>query len=271
MILIHNKTFDELKDELEESLKKLGINSSNGSIAKLFGNVINKFINDFYGVLTINHMMAFVTTATGEFLDSIGKLMNCERLEDEKDDDYRKRICNQVLTLTKANETAIRLTLLSYKGVADVKLKRYTNGPGSLTVIPVLDSTYREETLEPLKTIINDTVSFGEKVIIKPPKYKNVKIHISLHFSLSVSDVEKQSVAISVRDAVIKYINSLKIEESFLINELTERIMSVNDNIINYSIQHFSINNNDCLIINQGARWDEKFIVSPDKDAVIIM
>ena len=55
-----------------------------------------------------------------------------------------------------------------------------------------------------------------------------------------------------------------------MINELTQRIMQVDDGIINYSCDVFSINNQRCLYINQGCRWDEKFIISPDINAVVV-
>ena len=83
MILISNKDFNSLSETTIERLSMAGFTTTPGGIAKLFADILNKNISDFYETLTINHMQAFVTTATGEFLDAIGVLLNCERKTDE--------------------------------------------------------------------------------------------------------------------------------------------------------------------------------------------
>ena len=269
MILINEKDFETICRETDIKLNEYGFSTTPGSVAKLFADIINKNIADFYKTLSVNHMQSFVTTATGTYLDAIGTMLNCSRKVDESDDDYRKRICHQTLSLAKANGTSIRLAVLSIDGVEDVVIKKYSHGPGSLTIVPVT-SDISVNRISEVEEAISDVVSCGEKIIIKSPTYKYVKFNINLSVSSTVDDVDKQNIKTEVRQAIMKYINSLRIGEPIMINELTQRIMQVDDAIINYSCDVFSINNQRCLYINQGCRWDEKFIISPDTNAIVI-
>lgn len=267
MILINNKTFEELCIESDINLNELGFSTTPGSFSKLFTDIINKNISNFYETLSINHMQSFVTTASGYYLDNIGKMLNCDRVIDELDEDYRKRICHQTLSLSKANETSIRLAVLNCDGVDDVILRRYSHGPGSLTIVPVTKDSSISKIAE-VEEAVYDVVSCGEKVIVKAPIFRYVKIGVTLSLSLSIDDVVKQSIRNEVKIAISKYINSLKVGDVIIINELTQRIMDVDDRIINYSCDSFSINNQKCLFINQSCRWDEKFIISPDLNSI---
>lgn len=271
MILLHNKDFESLCEQTDYYLKTNGFSTTPGSIAKLFADIINKNTSEFYETLTVNHMQAFVTTAEGEFLDSIGILLNCERIENETDESYRKRITHQTLVLARANETSIRLAALTVEGVEDVVLKRYSHGPGSFTVVPVYANLGDTEIISDVNEVVLSVASYGEKIVVKPPSLKYVKLDISLTYSLNVNDTEKQSMAATVREEVVKYLNSLKVGESLIINELTQRIMQVDERIMNYSCNNFKINNQMCLFINQGSRWDEKFAVSPDSDSIKVL
>lgn len=270
MILINDKDFDSLQEQTIKAMEEVGFCTTPGAIAKLFADILNKNISDFYDVLTLNHIQSFVTTATGEFLDAIGILLNCTRLTSESDTDYRKRITHQCLSLANANETAIRLAALSVDGVEDVTMKRYSHGPGSFTIVPIITNN-DTNVLSLVKEKVLKTSSYGEKITIKTPDYKLVKMSVGLIYSTNTSDVEKQNIAVSVREQIIKYVNSLKTGESLIINELTQRIMQTDDNIINYSCNGFKINNENVLFINQGSRWDERFAVSPDENAITVV
>lgn len=271
MILINNKSYSELCKQVYDDFVENGFSTTPGSIAKLFADIINKNISGFYETLTTNHMQAFVTTATGDFLDAIGILLNCIRKTDETDENYKKRITSQCLTLARANETAIRLAVLSVKGVDDVVLKRYSHGPGSFTVVPIINNDNPSVLADIEAILLEDTASYGEKFTIKLPTAKLVKMVTNLIYSVSTTEVKKQNIAVKVREEIITYVNSLKTGQTLIINELTQRIMQVDDDIVNYSCTDFKINNQNCLYINQGARWDERFAVSPDTDAIIVV
>lgn len=270
MILIHNKSFEELSAATTGKLQEIGFDITPGSIAKLFSDIICKNTSDFYDKLTESHLLAFLTTSSGEFLDSIGLLLDCERLADESDADYKKRISYQTMYLTKANETAIRLAVLMLDEVEDVKMKRYSHGPGSFTIVPLSSNYTSDSILKTVEDVVMKECSCGERVIVKSPDFKFIKLDISLVTDPNVDDTIKQELAVSVRDNIQDYIDSIKIGETFIINKLTEVIMSTSSKIINYACNNFIINNEQCMLLNQGTRWDEKFVVSPDEDAVVV-
>lgn len=279
MELINNKSFNEICEQLNEQFSQNGFTTTPGGTAKLFADIIAKNLAEFYDTLELNHVQAFVTTATGEFLNAIGKLLACERPIGEVDDNYRKRITSQCLSLSKANETSIRLAALGIKYVDDIVMKKYSNGPGSFTVMPIISSSAKveDDTLNKVQKAILDVCSYGEKVIIKLPTLKYVKLSISLTYSNNLTDTEKQSLAVAVRTNIIDYINSISIGDALIINELTKVIMQTtlnntkdNNEIVNYACNLLKVNDEVCLFINQGLRWDEKFQVSTDTDAITV-
>lgn len=270
MILIHNKSFEELSATTTVKLQEKGFDTSPGSIAKLFSDIICKNTSDFYDKLTESHLLAFLTTSSGEFLDSIGLLLDCKRLSNESDADYKKRISYQTMYLTKANEVAIRIAILMLEDVEDVKIKRYSHGPGSFTVVPISKSYWEDSILTSVEDIVSKNASCGERVIVKKPDFKYVKLDISLIIDQDIDDTTNQELYIKVRDNIQEYIGSIKMGETFITNKLTEIIMATNSKIINYTCNNFIINNERCMFLNQGTRWDEKFVISPDEDAIVV-
>lgn len=270
MILIHNKSYEELSELTIEQLQEKGFDTTPGSIAKLFADIICKNTSDFYDKLTADHMLAFLTTSQGTFLDSIGLLLDCTRLEEESDADYKKRISYQTRSLAKANEVSIRLAILSLDGVEDVKIKRYAHGPGSMTIVPISESGISSRLNAVVSEVASETASCGERVIVKTPDFKYVKLDVNLIMAPEIDDTIKQEVAITVRSNIEKYIGSIKLGGTLIINKLTEVIMGSSSTIINYSTNSFMINNEACMLINQGSRWDEKFAISPDKASVVV-
>jgi hypothetical protein len=96
LILLYDKTLEDLILEAETELAVNNFSTTPGSLAKLFLNIINKMQSELYSTLRINHMQAFLSSATGSFIDEIGLLLNCKRNVDEEDDFYKDRISKQV-------------------------------------------------------------------------------------------------------------------------------------------------------------------------------
>lgn len=269
MKIIHNRDFKTLVEETDKKLNEIGFSTDEGSISKLFADIINKNISNFYESLEVNHSEAFIGSASGDSLNNIGTLLNCTRMINESDDSYRRRIQNQVLYLTAANETSIKIACLSIDGVSDIAMKKFSNGPGSFTVIP-LCKNYDDGVIGTVEKVLSNVASFGEKIIVRRPKEKFIKMKITLILSTILNDSERNELRAFVSREITNYINSIKIGDTLIINELTKRIMSVSEKITSYSCINFKINNKECLFINQGSMWDEKFRVSSDKDSLII-
>lgn len=272
MIVLNTKTFEELKTEATADLQAVGFSTSPGAIAKLFMNIVNKNIANLYNTLTVNHIRAFVTTADGVALDAIGVLMQCFRLKDESDDNFRYRITNQCLTLATSNETAIRLTALIVDGVTDVILKPYSMGAGSFTVIVLSDEDVTANNiLENVKQKLQTVHGYGIRYNVVSPTLTYVSIKQKLYLDDKLSDIEKQEIKYNVQLALTKYLSNLKIGEDIIIDKITQVIMNVSKDILQESNISFYINGEKALYVNQSCRWFERFIVSKENDNVVII
>lgn len=270
MQLIHNKSFDELSLEVHKKLSEEGFSITPGSIAKLFSDIIIKYLSEFYDDLTDIHLQSFLSTSSGSYTDLIGKLVNCERYsQEESDSSYKERISQQVESLSRANELSIRLEALKCSGVEDVVLKKYSHGPGSFTLIP-LSHIYSKNLEDEVYQRVHQVCSLGERVIVKNADFREIKLDINLVLAQSLDERQQQSIKVSVVTAIDKYINNIRVGDTLIINQLTNAILSSSPEIINYTINSFRINNKDCLIINQSSRWDEKFIIANDVDSIVI-
>lgn len=272
MIVLNTKTFDELKEEATSDLQAVGFNTSPGTIAKLFMNIVNQNIANLYDTLTVNHIRAFVTTADGAALDAIGVLVQCFRLKDETDDNFRYRIVNQCLTLATSNETAIRLTALTVEGVNDVILKPYSMGAGSFTVIVLSDEDVTSTgILQSVRNKLLDVHGYGIRYNVVSPTLTYIKIKQRLVINSSLSDIEKQEIKYDAQLALSDYLSHLTIGEDIVTDKITQILMNVSENVIEESNMNFYINGEKALYVNQSCRWFERFIPSKESDNIVII
>lgn len=272
MIVLNTKTFGELREEATAALQAVGFNTSPGSIAKLFMNIVNQNIANLYNTLTVNHLRAFVTTSDGAALDAIGLLLQCFRLQDETDDNYRYRITQQCLVLATSNETAIRLTALTVEGVTDVVLKPYAMGAGSFSVIILSDTDVTESTiLDEVRNKLLLVHGYGIRYNVISPTLTYVSIKQRLFLNDTLSDIEKQEIRYNVQLALIDYLSNLAIGENIMIDKITQVIMNVSPEIIQEANMEFWINGEKALYVNQSCRWFERFIVSREVDNVVVV
>lgn len=272
MIVLNTKTVEELQYEAKADLEAVGFNTSDGSIAKLFMNIVNKYIGGAYNALTVNHLRAFVTTSDGAALDAIGRLLQCFRLQDETDDNYRYRITNQCLTLATSNETAVRLTALTVDGVANVVLKPYSMGAGSFTVILVPEADVDTvKVIEAVRIKLLNVHGYGIRYNVTMPTLTYVSIKHRIFLDDNLSDIEKQEIKYDVQLALTQYLSNLSIGQDIIVDQITQVIMNVSKHIIQEANIEFYINGQKALYVNQSCRWFERFMVSKETDNVVIL
>lgn len=269
-MLILNKSFESIQKKAEEKLNEMNVNMTPGSIARLFTSIINSEQAEFYDTLTVYHAQCFISTATGTFLELIGKLLNCYREPLENDENYRYRITKQTLILSNANETAIRLAALSVDEVNDVHINKFSNGIGSFSVYILNNNTVAEELLINVFKKIDKTVGCGIKFNVLIPRSNYISLKIKLIFKNTVSISLTDEIKAKIKADVNNYIISLKIGEAFILNELTQIVMQQNDNILNYSITEFKINDKNAMYTNQYCKNTEKFAIKNKQYSVII-
>lgn len=271
MYLLFDKNLDDLNNEDNTILPNNGITATPGSIAKLFLSIVNNKLSTYYDVLRTNNLNAFLPTATGNALDSIGVLLSCSRYIDEEDDNYRDRLSKQILNTAKANETSIRLAILSCVGVEDVYMNRYTYGSGSFSAFLITNQIQADDSLiTTVTSAVDSVVGYGIKYEILNPNTIPIKIQIKLFFADNTNDSDKQSIRQNVKDQITSYFTSLNIGEPIIIDAIAKQIMLVDKRIVEYVCDQFLINNKLATYIDQNCNSNERFMLSSDTDAIII-
>jgi uncharacterized phage protein gp47/JayE len=257
--VILTKTFDELMDESLGLISASNIitNISPGAAVRLILEAVNQNVADYYTVLDISIANLFLSSANGIYLDLIGYTFNCERGDGELDDDYRYRISQQIYVAASANETAVRLAALSADGIRDVVISEYTYGTGSFSILVIPEDIAELDSVVPnVQEAVNSIKAKGIKSDVFGPTLIPVDINIQLiNNNLSIDDDVKEEVV----TAIDMYLREIRPGRSMIINELTQRIMEVSDNIEDYEWIDLKVNNSPSLIANITLKDDEMF------------
>lgn len=271
MILLE-KTYLQIMEETLAELEGMGItDKSPGSVARLFLSIINERLATYYETLTVNHAQAFVSKAKGNFLDLIGELVNCKRLEEERNNDevYRYRITKQIQVVASANETAIRLAALSVAGVQDIKMKRFTHGTGSYSVYVVTeDPVTSSAILEAVQEQIDKVQAYGVRGEVYRPDVLRVEMHIRLVFNKVVTELERKLAIAQAQDTLKNHINSRHVGEPLIIDNLLTMMKKVHSRIEEVVIYNYKINGRPMLNVDQVCAWNERFIESEKANAL---
>ena len=152
----------------------------------------------------------------------------------ESDEDFKYRISRQVTASERANETAIRLAALSIPGVADIVSVPYIRGLGTYGVfIKSLDARVSDDLVNAVQVIIGLVQSYGNRGFALKPKEIGMEMDLTLTFRETVTSKDQADMSRAVVSVVYDYVNNLNIGEDFIINELVQRVMSVDDRIRN--------------------------------------
>ena len=270
-LLLIDKSFDTLMAETLADLQNTSINDGPGGVARLLLSKVNEKLSTFYDALQLKHTEAFLSKATGPTLDLIGKLLNCTRLPGESDEEYKYRIHQQPLSLEKANETAIRLAVLSVPGVVDVVMREFTHGTGSFSVYPILNDPYawNAELIAQIKQKIESVKAYGTRAVVMQPRLSYVELKGRLILDGKVSDMDKVLIQHDATQAVRQYINTLKPGEVLEIRKVINLVTNVNPYVMDVEIYHFMINNKAMLPVDQESAWNERFVEAPTPHSIL--
>lgn len=263
MILLKKSKKEILKRSIELLQKYTDItNITPGSRARALLEIFSDILEEFYDTLEFNVYMSFVSRATGPFLDWIGELVDCKRIPNEDDDDYRFRITQQVYVAKGANRVAIRLRALSIPGVRDVVEVPFTMGTGSFHVYVIAnDPTQSSTVVANVQQALNKDQAFGIMGTASEPKNIRFKIDVTL-----ILDQAGQNNASTIRRLVQRtirdYINKLNMGQELVIVDLISVIKGAHKSIKNFKINSMTIKNRPVLVQDYKVFWDEKFITS---------
>ncbi|MCD7910947.1 hypothetical protein KC480_05330 [Bacillus velezensis] len=216
----------------------------------------------------------FISKANGEYLDLIGDLFNysrrSEQIRDENgnlieelisDDLYRYELTQIVPSMATANETALRLSLLTIPGIKDVLGKEYTHGSGSFSFTLIPQPGYDTQDLATrVNEVIKSVKAFGIKPNIILPIDIPIDITIQLAFHETTSDQQKINIRYSVEGKLKKYFSGFEIGQHFIYNDLAQEIMNADIKILDFKVTQLYLNNEPVLITNHDILDDERFI-----------
>jgi len=257
---------------LEQS--ELNIHGSSGKIARLLLNIVNSILADeggIYEALQINHVRAFLSTATGDALDAIGYMLNCQRIIGESDDNYRYRISQQVLSFEKANETAVRLAALSVDGVRDVITKPFTYGTGSFSIYVVSEQPITPNSiLEAVRNSVYSVAGYGIRFEVLSPDIIDVMMNILVSSQARTTETDKNIILANARTKVISYINSRTVGQPLVVSEIENAIRDVSAYITSVNIASMRIGGKLVFTSDQKCRWNQRFLTSSQPDSIVL-
>ena len=169
--------------------------------------------------------------------DSLKVINNSEIIkgeDGETDTNYRFRISQQVVAAESANQTAIRLAVLTTPGVADVVIIPWFRGIGTFDILiksvtPVLPIGL----ISAVGESVSKQTAQGCVYRVRGPVEIGFSLTGTLKLKKRLSAQEETNIINAVTANVSDYINSLDIDEDLIINEMVERVMSTSDQIKN--------------------------------------
>jgi uncharacterized phage protein gp47/JayE len=178
----------------------------------------------------------------------------------ELDNSYRVRISNQVLAAPGANETAIRMSLLSIPGVADVFLSPGAAGAGSIKAL-LIPQTNRVpiQTLERVRRQIVSTAAYGISVIVEEPDYVPISMTIRLT-GVATSAVSTTAMGAGVETQIRLYLGDLRPGTTLNINRLRLAALQAHADIEDASIIELCINRRPVMLQNWTLNEEQVFI-----------
>lgn len=182
----------------------------------------------------IYHNFTDYTDSTNESLKTINEGDITTAQDVESDTNYRFRITNQLLSLEKANSTAIRLAALAVPGVADVLVARFHRGIGTYDImIKSITPTVSQSLIDAVQLAIDLVTSEGIVGTARAPVEIGLSMVGTLTLRQKISAQQETELIASVTTNVTDYVNSLDIGEDFIVNEVVERVMATSDLIKN--------------------------------------
>ncbi len=258
--MLHSLNYKELMERSLASFKA-NVGRTPGTMARAIISAINENIERVYDAIDQNLAMALISQAQGPFLEMIGEILDCHKLDDETYENYRYRITQQVYVAAGGNEQAIRLSLLQTPGVNNIKIKKYSMGTGTFTVFASIQSDFDYNiVVSQLQAKINEYQSLGIKGIVKRPTNIPIDLMIKLNFKDEANFNQQATIKNQVRTNIINYIEARDMGNSLVINDLRRMIMSSSNLIYDMRIIGLSINSVPTLLVNQDCYWDEKFV-----------
>lgn len=179
----------------------------------------------------------------------------------ESDNQLRSRMADAMLTRATGNVASLREASSIVPGVSEVRIQSHVNGPGTveMTVIPVGNNPGNRVN-ELTRANVELVRSAGCIVDIKGPRFIPFEVVILLRFRADVGEGEKPAIRLAAQQAIVSYLETLRLGQQFVVKEMIQQVMDVNERILDFDIH--------CFAFRRRAQVVRNF--QPDSDELII-
>lgn len=185
-------------------------------------------------------------------------------LDIERDQDLRQRLVSAQTALAQANPTAVRLAVSSLNNVADVRVREFSAGTGTVDILIIPRSAVLGiSTIREARQALDRVRASGVRVTIREPEYIPVSTDIQLIFQNSTSDAEKSRIIETAQRSLVDYLDDIRLGGTLVINELRQRVMQSSEQIFDMRIHCLNINRRPQLLVNYRLADDELFVLDP--------
>lgn len=173
-----------------------------------------------------------------DYLNNTLKITNIAQITTgsslESDANFRFRIVNRILEAEAANETAIRLAILSSPGVADVVLIPQYRGIGTFgAIIQSTTPTVSQTLLDRVTANVLKVQGYGSIAYIRAPFETGITLKTSIHYRRRLTNEEYASIESQIINTIETYVNNLNIGEELIIGTLVNSIFGISSEIAN--------------------------------------
>lgn len=193
--------------------------------------------------------------------------------DNESDASYRFRLSNHLAASPTANETAIKLSVLSNPDVARVEFKEFARGAGTFDalLVPVGNQLSRS-TAGLTERAIELVSAFGISSRVIEPTYIKFSMSIQLmpvdKYATGATDVAK----LGARNSILNYIDTIPMGGEMIVNRIRSAALTgAGSNIKDIKIIEMCFDNRPHSIRNYSLKPDELFTPSTTEQAIRVI
>lgn len=151
----------------------------------------------------------------------------------EDDPFYRGRVIAGISSIEAANNTAIRLAILSIPSVSDITILNLYRGVGTADVI--IDSetgTVSDLMLAEVQRAIDNKTALGVHILARAPRLVGLEFSVTVKTRAGTTAAQKTEIINNIRDIIDGIVARTKLGQSLSINSIAVAILSSSPYII---------------------------------------
>jgi uncharacterized phage protein gp47/JayE len=183
----------------------------------------------------------------------------------ETDEQLRSRLADAMFTRVSGNRASLAEAVNIVPGVSEIRMVSHKNGPGTveITIIPV-SNNINERVLTIARANLDEVRAAGTFVDIRGPRFVPVEITILLRYQTTVGEGEKPGLRQQAQQAILEYLSSLRLGQTFIVKEMIQRVLDVSDGILDFETRCFAFRRRAQVLRNFTPDPDELLV--PDSE-----